>query len=156
MATNRELLTGSASIVIDRPVAEVFAAVSDVARMGEWSPECVACRWSDGVAGPGVGATFSGDNVAKAGPVTLKRWTTTSEITCYEQDTLFEFVAEGYSTWRYEFEARGNSTSVTESFSFAAPTGVQRFLYETVMRRSTSMVKGMDDTLARIKQVLEA
>lgn len=156
MTSNAQPLTGSASITINRPVAEVFAAVSDVTRMGEWSPECVACRWAAGVDGPGIGAVFSGDNVAKAGPVTLKRWTTSSEITGYEPEALFEFIAEGYSTWRYEFEASDDSTVVTESFSFPPPTGVQKFLYETVMRRSTSMVKGMDATLARLKAALEA
>jgi uncharacterized protein YndB with AHSA1/START domain len=156
MATHEQDLTGSASITIDRPVAEVFEAVVDITRMGEWSPECVACRWADGVDGPAVGATFNGDNVAKAGPITLKRWTTSSEITGYEPEALFEFVAEGYSTWRYEFEARDGSTVVTESFSFPPPTGVQKFLYETVMRRSASMVKGMDATLGRLKAALEA
>lgn len=156
MSSNPNTLTGSATIVVDRPVAEVFAAVSDIARMGEWSPECVACRWGDGVEGPSVGATFQGDNVAKIGPITAKRWTTTSEVTAYEPNALFEFVAEGYSTWRYEFEAREGSTAVTESFSFPPPAGVQKFLYETVLRRSRSMVKGMDATLARIKQTLEA
>ncbi len=156
MATHEQDLTGSASITIDRPVAEVFEAVVDITRMGEWSPECVACRWADGVDGPTVGATFNGDNVAKAGPITLKRWTTSSEITGYEPGALFEFVAEGYSTWRYEFEARDGSTVVTESFSFPPPTGVQKFLYETVMRRSASMVKGMDATLGRLKVALEA
>ena len=156
MATDTQPLTGSASITIDRPVAEVFAAVSDIARMGEWSPECVACRWADGVDGPGVGAAFSGDNVAKAGPVTLKRWTTSSEITAHDPDAVFEFVAEGYTTWRYEFEARDGATVVTESYSFAPPTGVKKFLFETVMRRSTGMVKGMDATLGRLKAALEA
>ena len=156
MTTDERRLTGSASITIDRPVAVVFDAVTDIARMGEWSPECVACRWADGVDGPAVGATFSGDNVAKAGPVTLKRWTTTSEVTGYEPEAVFEFVAEGYSTWRYEFDARNGSTVVTESFSFPPPTGVQKFLYETVMRRSAGMVKGMDATLQRLKAALEA
>ncbi len=149
-------LTGSASITIDRPVADVFDAITDITRMGEWSPECVACRWADGVDGPSVGAVFSGDNVAKVGPLTLKRWTTSSEVTAYEPATVFEFVAEGYSTWRYDFEARDGSTVVTESFSFAPPTGAKKFLYETVMRRSASMVKGMDATLGRLKTALEA
>ncbi len=39
MATNTQPLTGSASITIDRPVVDVFTAVSDTARMGEWSPD---------------------------------------------------------------------------------------------------------------------
>jgi len=156
MATTTQPLTGSASITIDRSLAEVFAAVSDITRMGEWSPECVACRWAEGVDGPALGSEFSGDNVAKVGPLTLKKWTTTSEITAYEPDAVFEFVAEGYSTWRYELEDRGGSTVVTESFSFPPPEGVQKFLYETVMRRSKNMVKGMDATLGRLKAALEA
>jgi|GEM_PF-388460 len=156
-SNNTQPLTGSASITIDRPVAEVFAAVSDITRMGEWSPECVACRWAAGVDGPGVGAVFSGDNAMKAGPLTLKRWTTPSEVTGYERDALFEFVAEGFTTWRYEFEDRdGSTTAVTESFSFALPDGAKKFLFETVMRRSKNMVKGMDATLGRLKVVLEA
>ncbi len=155
METSTQPLTGSASITIDRPVAEVFAAVSDIARMGEWSPECVECRWADGVTGPGLGASFAGDNVAKAGPLTLKRWTTTSQVTNYELDAVFEFLAEGHTTWRYDFETRDGSTVVTESFSFAPPEGMQKFLYETVMGRSKSMVKGMDATLERLKVALE-
>jgi hypothetical protein len=155
MSSNAQTLTGSATVVINRPVAEVFAAVSDIARMGEWSPECVACRWVDGVEGPEAGASFQGDNVAKFGPITAKRWTTTSEVTGYEPNVLFEFVAEGYTTWRYEFDAADGSTTVTESFSFPPPTGVQKFLHETVLRRSKTMVKGMDATLKRIKQAVE-
>jgi len=81
---------------------------------------------------------------------------TSSEVTGYEPNAVFEFVAEGYSTWRYEFEDRDGSTVVTESFSFPPPDGVQKFLYETVMRRSKSMVKGMDATLRRLKLALEA
>lgn len=35
--------------------------VSDVTRMGEWSPVCRACWWDEG-AGPRVGAWFTGRN----------------------------------------------------------------------------------------------
>ena len=59
--------TGSASVHIDRPPAEVWAAVTDVTRMGEWSPECVAARWVGGATGPAAGAVFEGDNEAKVG-----------------------------------------------------------------------------------------
>ena len=90
------------------------------------------------------------------GPVTLKRWTTTSEVTGYEPDAMFEFIAEGYSTWRYEFTDHDGSTLVTESFSFPPPTGLRKFVQETLLRRSTGMVKGMDATLQRLKAALEA
>lgn len=151
-----ELVTGSASVTIDRPPADVFAAIADVTRMGEWSPENTGARWVDGADGPTVGARFEGDNEAKLGPVTLKKWTTTSEVTAYEPVSLFEFVAEGYTTWRYEFEAVGDGTKVTESVSHPPYAGWQKFAYETVMRRSTAIVKDMQRTLDHLKAALEA
>ncbi len=146
---------GSATIAIDRPIGDVFTAVSDVTRMGEWSPECIAGRWVAPATGPAVGAEFEGDNLAKLGPITLKRWTTTSKVTECVPNEVFEFVAEGYTTWRYEFSDIAGSTAVTESFSHADYSGFQGFLYGTLMRRQSAMVKGMQRTLERIKAQLE-
>lgn len=150
-----ELVTGSASVVIHRPSAEVFDAIADVTRIGEWSPETIGARWVGGADGPAVGVRFEGDNEAKLGPITLKKWTTTSEITSCEPGAVFEFVTEGYTTWRYEFSAEGSATRVTESVSYPAYEGWQRFAYETVARRSTAIVAGMQRTLERLKAALE-
>jgi hypothetical protein len=147
---------GSATAVINRPAAEVFAAISDITRMGEWSPECVAGRWVAPATGPEVGAVFEGDNVAAVGPVTLKKWTTSSKVTACEPGVVFEFVAEEYTTWRYEMTEQDGTTTVTESFGFPPYEGWQRFVYSTLMRRDRSMAKGMDKTLARIKASLES
>jgi uncharacterized protein YndB with AHSA1/START domain len=147
---------GSATTVINRPAAEVFAAISDITRMGEWSPECVGGRWVAPATGPEVGAVFEGDNVAAVGPVTLKKWTTSSKVTACEPGAVFEFVAEQYTTWRYEMTEQNGATTVTESFSFPPYEGWQRFVYSTLMQRDRSMVKGMDKTLARIKAALES
>jgi len=38
MSDKNEQVTGSATTVISKPIAEVFDAISDVTRMGEWSP----------------------------------------------------------------------------------------------------------------------
>jgi hypothetical protein len=147
---------GSATAVVNRPAAEVFAAISDITRMGEWSPECVAGRWLAPATGPEVGAVFEGDNVAAVGPVTLKKWTTSSKVTACEPGAVFEFVAEGYTTWRYELHEHDGTTTVTESFSFPPHEGWQRLVYSTLMRRDRSMVKGMEKTLGRIKASLES
>lgn len=146
--------TRSVSVVVDRPPLDVWSAVADVTRMGEWSPECIAGRWAEGADGPAVGAAFEGDNVAKVGGRTVKRWTTTSKVTACEPGAVFEFVAEGYTTWRYEFAAEGDGTRVTESFSYV-PTGFTGFMYNTIFRRESMMVKGMSATLGRIKTTLE-
>lgn len=147
---------GSARTVIARPVSEVFAAVADITRMGDWSPECTGARWIEPATGPALGARFEGDNVATAGPVTLKRWTTTSEVTACQPDAVFEFVAEGFTTWRYEFEDRDGATQLTESFSHPPYEGWQKFVYSTLGRRERGMRKGMEHTIGRIKAVLEA
>lgn len=147
---------GTASIEINREPAVVFAAISDVTRVGEWSPECLAARWVGGATGPSVGAKFEGDNRAALLGLTLKKWTTTSEVTRCVPDEVFEFVAEGYTTWTYELEPSGTGTRVTESFDYASQSGAQGFLYETVMRRPAGMVKGMEHTLERIKASVES
>jgi hypothetical protein len=141
------MVQGSVSVVVNRSADVVFAAISDVTRVGEWSPECVARRWVDGTTGPAVGAKSEGDNKAVVAGLTLKKWTTTSEVTACVPGDVFEFVAEGYTTWRYELEPDGAGTKVAESFSFPPQTGLKGFLYETVMRRSATMVKGMQQTL---------
>lgn len=54
-------LTYAESIVIARSPADLYDMVSDVTRMGEWSPVCKACWW-DEEAGPVAGAWFTGRN----------------------------------------------------------------------------------------------
>jgi uncharacterized protein YndB with AHSA1/START domain len=149
------MVEGSASTIINRPTSEVFDAVSDVTRMGEWSPECTGGRWVAPATGPAVGAKFEGDNIVKVGPITLKRWTTTSEITDYVPNEVFEFVVEGHTSWRYELSDHDGVTSVIESFSHKPHEGWQKFVYDTMARRSTVMVKGMQHTLTRMKEALE-
>jgi Polyketide cyclase / dehydrase and lipid transport len=147
--------TGSASIVISATPQQVWMAIADVTRMGEWSPECVACRWLDGASAATPGARFEGDNEARVFGRVVKRWTTTAEVTGCEPGRLFEFVAEGFSTWRYDLEPQAGGTKVTESFWYEAK-GVQGLLYDVVLRRSASMTRGMRKTLERLQLAVEA
>lgn len=149
------MVEGSASSVVNRPRAEVFEALTDITRMGEWSPECTGGRWVTPATGPAVEARFEGHNAVTVGPVTLKRWTTTSEITEFIPGEVFEFVTEGHTTWRYVLEDRDDATLVTESFRHDPYEGWQKLVYGTLMQRSRSMVKGMQKTLARMKESLE-
>ncbi len=150
------MLQGSASVVVNRPPDVVFAAISDVTRTGEWSPECVGGRWVDGATGPAVGAKFEGDNAAVVAGLTVKKWTTTSQVTACVPGELFEFVAEGMTTWRYQLHPADGGTEVTESYSFESQTGMQKLIYETLLRRPAAMIKGMQKTLQRLKTTLEA
>ena len=66
-----EGIEGRATIQIQAPPEKVYAMLSDVTRMGEWSPECVKAEWVEGATGPASGARFKGSN--KKG---ILRWST--------------------------------------------------------------------------------
>ncbi|MFT6289558.1 MAG: hypothetical protein ACJAR2_000143 [Ilumatobacter sp.] len=153
--TDAPTVTGSATTTIAAPIGEVYAAVTDMTRIGEWSPECTSCRWLGDATGPAVGAEFEGDNVVTLGPITLKRWTTTSKVVAAEPNVSFEFVAAGYSTWRYEFAEQDGSTIVTESFSYPPYKGWQKLVYGRLLNRKKAMITGMQATLDRIKESLD-
>ena len=60
---------------IDAPADVVYALVSDLPRMGEWSPENTGGEWVRGAKGPAVGAQFKGTNKNES-----KRWATTCTV----------------------------------------------------------------------------
>lgn len=47
---------------IDAPAERVWTMVSDLPRMGEWSPENVGGEWLGDASGPETGARFVGRN----------------------------------------------------------------------------------------------
>ncbi len=49
------------SVCVARSPESLYDMVSDVTRMGEWSPICRACWWDDGD-GPWPGGWFTGRN----------------------------------------------------------------------------------------------
>lgn len=92
---------------------QVYAAISDVTRMGEWSQECEACEWHEGFDGPVVGATFDGHN--RNGELV---WTTQGKVVEAEPGRSFVFECYAgkfhYSTWGYRFEPTETGCTVTE------------------------------------------
>ena len=68
-------VTREASVVVRADAGRVWSMVTDVTRMGEWSPETEGAEWIDGATGPAVGARFKGHN--RKGRT---RWSTTCEV----------------------------------------------------------------------------
>lgn len=67
-ASNRELFArtvGCATTEIACPVADAWALVADVTRIGEFRPECVGARWIGPDRGAHVGARFEGTTRAR-------------------------------------------------------------------------------------------
>lgn len=135
----------------------VYDLVSDVTRMGSWSPETTACRWIDGASGPAPGARFRGTN--RHGPL---RWVTTCTVTAAEPGRRFAFdVTFGpvaISSWAYDLHDEPGGVRVTESWSDRRPAGV-RALSVPVMGirdRAAHNRRGMLATLAALKAAAEA
>ncbi|HLH29443.1 MAG TPA: SRPBCC family protein, partial [Acidimicrobiales bacterium] len=53
-------MKGSITVHMDAPVEKVWELVSDVTRIGEFSPETFEAEWLDGATGPAVGVRFRG------------------------------------------------------------------------------------------------
>ena len=97
-------MKGGARVYIDAPPERVYQLVSDVTRMGEWSPECRRCRWLDGAEGPAVGARFRGYN--RRGWL---RWSMLCRVTSAEPGRVFAFetvapIKGAQSRWRYDIQ----------------------------------------------------
>jgi uncharacterized protein YndB with AHSA1/START domain len=145
--------SGTSSILIDRPPSEVWAAITDVTRVGEWSPECRAGRWLGGETAAAVGVQFEGDNEYRLAGRVVSKWSTKAVITKCDPHSIFEFVSSAYTTWTYELEAAGSATKITESFSYV-PRGTIHLLEDRLFRRRV-LQGGVEKTLHRMKGVLE-
>jgi uncharacterized protein YndB with AHSA1/START domain len=146
-----------ATTTIGADPVRVYNLVSDLPRMGEWSPENIGGKWADGATGAAVGAKFRGNN--RRGPL---RWSTTVEVTEATPGKRFAFdVTYGpvpISTWEYTFEADGQGCRVTESWFERRPTwmklaGVPMM---AVADRAKHNQRGMETTLAALKVAAEA
>jgi hypothetical protein len=155
MAGMRTGTTGEAHVHIEATPGHVYRVVSDVSRMGEWSPETVKCEWIDSATGPAVGARFKGTN--KRGFV---KWSTKPKVVVAEPGREFAFDVGTDTRWTYRFDADGDGTKVTESFEMLRDIRwYYAFAERWLMRvndRKADLERGMAETLQRIKQVIEA
>lgn len=141
---------------MDAPPEAVWALVTDVTRIGEFSPETFEGEWLGDATGPAVGVKFRGHVKRNGrGPI----YWSPCEITECEPNRVFEFAVPNakspINTWRYELEPRDGGTAVTESYrlSPALPTRIYWML--AGWARGKTNRDGMRQTLERIKAVVE-
>ncbi len=145
------------SAVVACPPDTLYDMVSDVTRMGEWSPICRACWWDEGQ-GPRAGAWFTGRN-----EVPGRVWETRSQVVTAERGREFTFeVNNGWVRWSYRFAPVDGGTELTESWHFL-PVGVAGFQQKygddaenQIANRSAAARRGIPETLAAIKKAAES
>jgi hypothetical protein len=149
-------MRGSVTVRMAASPAVVWDLVSDVTRIGEFSPETFEARWTRGSTGPEIGAYFKG-HVRRngVGPV---YWTLCRVTECVpERDFGFvvEMGGQDLNHWRYQLRPVDGGTEVTESFELPA-TGLLR-LYWAILGplRGRTNARGMRQTLKRIGTIAE-
>jgi hypothetical protein len=103
------------AIEIQARPEDIYCLLADVRRMGEWSPECVRCRWLRGATGARAGARFRG--TSRNG---WHRWSTRATIVTADpgRQLAFDVTYLGLpvASWRYDFTpVDAESTVLTES-----------------------------------------
>jgi len=153
----------SATVQVAAPAATVYDLVSDLTRMGEWSPENTGGQWLDGATGPAVGARFKGNNRRKAA------WNTSVVVTEAERGVAFAFATgrkaprKPDTLWRYAFaDLPDGGCRVTETCQISAVPGrIGDWLTKlgtgvAWAERPADMQRGMEETLRRLGAASEA
>ncbi|OZC59985.1 polyketide cyclase [Rhodococcus sp. 06-470-2] len=142
--------TLEATIDIAASPETVWSIVSDLQRMGEWSPQCKMMKVFGGPVGKGTKTL----NVNRKGMLV---WPTTSKVVTFEPNRELAFrVVENKTIWSYTLTPTATGTTVVEKRE--APSGtsaVSSLLVKRVLggidEFDVELVEGMNSTLRRIK-----
>ena len=136
------------SIVIDRPMPQVFAFVADGEKCTQWRPGVVEIKR---VSGDGLGTKYAQTVQGPMGRTIQADY----EITAYEPDRLIEFQTTSGPArphGRYDFEPANGGTRVT--FLLDAPMGGLRgLLMGSMVQKTMDSEVGM---LTNLKRAIES
>ena len=146
------------SIDIDAPPERLYGMVSDLSRMGEWSPENQGGKWVGGATGATEGARFKGRN--RKG---WHRWSTVATIITANppKEVAWDsgFMGMKVARWRYRLEPNGKGgTTVTESTEDRRGRTMHILgqVGSGVADRTAENRKNMQATLEQLKKAAES
>ncbi len=135
----------------------VWQLVSDLSRMGEWSPENTGGEWVKGATGPAVGARFKGTNAAGS-----REWSTTVTVIDVRPGERFSFlVTTGplkIAEWSFDIVPSDSGCRVTQTWIDRRGKLIT-FLgskLSGVDDRATFSRQSMEQTLAGVAAVAES
>ena len=146
----------SVTVHMAAPPGRIWDLVSDVTKIGQYSPETFEGEWLDGATGPAVGAKFRG-HVKRNGKGPIY-WTTCVVSVCVPgREFAFGVGApdKPLNVWRYVLEPAGDGTDVTESFDLAPTLPLRVYWTLFGWSRGKTNRNGMRTTLERIKAEVE-
>lgn len=135
----------------------VWAVISDVTRVGEWSGECRGCSWMGGASAATPGARFRGRN--RRGGF---RWTRLNEIVQADPSRLLVWRTLPRAPyvdsveWRISLAQQGTATSVTESFEVLKIPRPMEWFIGLVVPAHRDRSADLKGDLERLKGVVES
>jgi hypothetical protein len=144
-------------VVIDASPDEVWAVVSDVTRVGEWSGECRGCTWVAGADGPATGARFRGRN--RRGGL---RWTRLNEVIGADPPRRFAWRTVPHPPypdsveWELRLEPVDAGTRVSQSFRVVRIPRIMEWGIGVVMPAHQDRTADLSDDLGRLKALVES
>lgn len=151
------LTTDQVDLEIAADATVLYDMVSDLPRIGEWSPECERVVWEGEVDVPVEGTTFFGHNAV--GPGRRIRYKRHGQVLVAKRGEEFTFITdEGgrpSTVWRYTFTPVDGRTLVTESYEVRwIPTWAR--IVDVPTNRHRELVENMRTTLERLKVAAES
>lgn len=146
------------AIEIAATPAQVWALVSDVRRMAEWSPQVTSTRLRQGYESVALGAEFTNRNVHGE-----LEWITRGEIVRFEPDRDIAFrIKENHAVWSFSVEPTATGgTLLTQRRE--TPNGISELALDYTDQHfggqaafTDSLRTGMRETLERVKAAAEA
>jgi uncharacterized protein YndB with AHSA1/START domain len=142
-----------AEVEINAPVSTVWSLVSDLSRMPQWSPQCRVMKL--------LGPLRPGTRTLNLNRHNLLFWPTTSVITEVLPERKLAFrIPINTTVWTYELEPTATGTRLVETRHAekgvtAASTAITKAALGGVDTFETELLKGMNESLARIKAAAE-
>jgi hypothetical protein len=133
--------------------ASVWDMISDVTRMGEWSPECYRAMWI--TSRRGKGALFLGLNKDYG-----LRWPSPAVVTESDRGKVFAFRALSGVLWRYRLTAENGGCLLVEERITSGEFRWVRTAYRLFLggydRRMNVLRTGMQRTVELIRAAAES
>ena len=153
----RTARTGTVQVHIDAPAERVWALLSNLDRMGEWSPECYRVEWEDGASSPATpGARFRGWN--RYGHM---KWSVACRVKTAvpEKELSWSTLVRGkeMATWCYRLDPSDGGVDLVESFEVHwLPISARIAEDYLMLDRDRRREEAMRQTLGRIKAQAES
>lgn len=133
---------------------QVYMTISNLERMGEWSPENQGGSWILGN-GTNVGDQFEGRNA-----IGDRTWTAVAEVVRCDPGSAFCFTVGALDNpvaeWGYLLEPSNGGTRVTETWKMTQlPPSLVDAPEDRIQGRADMVAAGMATTLANLKASLE-